>query len=51
MEIKLAIALITNVGKVQKVPKIHKVALYYIFLSFLREYASGILLKYYNRNL
>jgi len=37
-------ALISDIGDVWKAPEIHKATLLYIFLSFLREYASGTLL-------
>jgi len=44
METKLAIALIPKVGEVQKASKIYSAALFCIFLSSLREYASSTLL-------
>ena len=39
-----AIVSMPDVGEVQKVSKIHKAALLYIFLSSLRGYGSSILL-------
>jgi len=51
MGIKPVIALISKVGEVQKVPKIYIAALCCIFLSFLREYERGALLKYHSENL
>jgi len=51
MEIKLAIASIPKVEKVQKASKIHTIALYCIFPSFLRRYKRRVLLKCYSGNL
>jgi len=51
MKIKLAIALISNVEEIQKIPKIYRTAWYCIFLSSLGEYESNTLLKYYKGNL
>jgi len=44
METNLAIASTFRIGKEQKASKIHKTALFCSFLSFLREYNSGVLL-------
>jgi len=41
------IASISHVEEVQKAPVIHIVALHCIFLSFLKEWYRGALLKYY----
>jgi len=51
MEIKPTIALIPNIGEVQKIPVIHKATLCCIFLSFLKKYEKGALLKNYKREL
>jgi len=45
MGIKLAIALIPQVGEVQKAPVIYIAALHYIFQSSLRGLDSGEFLK------
>jgi len=42
---------ILQVGDIQKVLVIHKVALYCIFLSSLRGWNKGALLKYHNDRL
>ena len=44
MEAKSAIASILKVEEVQKAPRIHSAAIFYILLSFLSEYASSVLL-------
>jgi len=51
MGIKPAIAPISNIEEVSKAPKIYEAALLCIFLSSLREYASGTLLKCQRGNL
>jgi len=47
MRIKPAMASNPNVDEMQKVPVIQITALHYIFLSFMRGYKRGALLKNY----